>query len=105
MEIGKQYERAMEIIEDTFVTEEYLRQEGFSDEIVEAVVLLTRTPEVEEEEYFRKIRENPLARAVKMADLLHNMDPERKIDPKNIEHVMEKRKGYYKHFLELYKMS
>ena len=47
---------------------------GFPDEITEALSLLTHERSVPYMEYVRKISENPLARKVKIADLLHNSD-------------------------------
>jgi len=49
----------------------------FGDRIVDAVVLLTRTEQVEPAEYYARIRENPLALAVKLADIHDNLDPAR----------------------------
>lgn len=88
-------------IEDTFVSEEYLRDHGFPEDIVEAVVLLTKKPGLSEEEYYKRIKENPVAREVKMADNLHNLDPSRVIPGEKLAETM--RKKYYEHFLYLYK--
>ena len=64
-----------------------LRQEGFSDDVIEALQLVTKLPEEEEsagdsedqklEKYLRFIRRavsHPVARAVKLADLNDNLD-------------------------------
>lgn len=66
-----------DVIEDTAITAADLRQMGFSQKIVDAVVLLTRTKEVSSEDYYAAIRKNPLARTVKLADIKHNTLPER----------------------------
>ena len=63
-----------DVLEDTDMTEEDLREEGFTERQIEAVKLLTRTEEEDYFEYVRRIRENDLACAVKLADLAHNMD-------------------------------
>ncbi|MBR0147282.1 MAG: bifunctional (p)ppGpp synthetase/guanosine-3',5'-bis(diphosphate) 3'-pyrophosphohydrolase [Eubacterium sp.] len=63
-----------DVLEDTDMTEENLREEGFTERQIEAVKLLTRTEEEDYFEYVRRIRENDLACAVKLADLAHNMD-------------------------------
>ena len=60
--------------EDSDWTLEGLRQEGFSDAVVNAVDALTHR---EDEDYFdavRRARDNDLARTVKLADLADNSD-------------------------------
>lgn len=55
-----------------------LRQEGFTEEIVEAIDHLTRRKEQETYEAFvERAAQNPLARRVKLADLEDNMDLKR----------------------------
>ena len=66
-----------DVIEDTPVTAEHLLEIGFSKEIVDAVVLLTRTKDVSSEDYYAAIRKNPLALAGKLADIKDNTSPER----------------------------
>ncbi len=64
-------------IEDTEVSAEELIESGIPEEIVKAVVLVTKDrkdPDYSYETYLKRIKENPIARMVKMADLLHNMD-------------------------------
>lgn len=65
-----------DVVEDTPVTLERLARE-FPSEVVEAVRLLTREKGADYFEYVRAIRQNPVARAVKRADLLHNADESR----------------------------
>ncbi len=91
-----------DVIEDTPVTAEDLRSRGIPDEIVEAVVLVSKTVDFEEEDYFTHIKGNPIAREVKMADLLHNLDPRRTVPPEKQAYVDEKRRRYYREFLYLY---
>ena len=69
-----------DVIEDTWVTIEQLQTE-FSETVVEAVKLLTRDKSVDYMDYIRKIKPNPLARKVKLADLHHNSDPTRMENP------------------------
>ena len=63
-----------DIVEDTDVTFQALRAMGFPDEVVAAVALMTHDKSVPYLDYVRKIRENDLARRVKIADLTHNLD-------------------------------
>lgn len=61
-------------IEDTNITEQDLLNYGFSNKIVEAVKLLTHNKNVPYMDYVAKIKDNELARKVKIADLTHNSD-------------------------------
>ncbi len=63
-----------DVIEDTDLTLENLKKEGFGDTVLEALTLLTHDPAVPYMEYIESIRHNPVARAVKLADLRHNSD-------------------------------
>lgn len=65
-----------DVIEDTDVTREYLA-ERFPREIMDALDLLTHKKEVPYLEYVERIKTNPLAKAVKLADLTHNSDKTR----------------------------
>ena len=56
---------------------EYLSREGFNEEIISALKLLTHDPSVPYMEYVKAIGENEIARKVKIADLTHNSDPAR----------------------------
>ena len=61
-------------IEDTPVTPDYLRQQGFPDDIVDAVLSVTRREDEPYEQYILRASQNPLGREVKIADLEDNMD-------------------------------
>ena len=61
-------------VEDTSVTFEDLIKEGFNETIVNALKLLTHNDDTPYMEYVARIKENPLAREVKLADLYHNSD-------------------------------
>ena len=63
-------------VEDTDVTLEQLSAQ-FPSEVVEAVQLLTHTQGTTYFDYVRKIRTNPIATKVKLADLQHNSDETR----------------------------
>lgn len=66
-----------DIIEDTDITEDYLLKIGLSKRIVDAVVALTRSKDIDYQEYIKNLSSNPLAKEVKLADLEHNMDLKR----------------------------
>lgn len=65
-----------DVVEDTDVTLEDLAVE-FPCEVVEALRLLTHDPAVPYLDYVSMVAENPVARAVKLVDLAHNMDETR----------------------------
>ena len=67
-----------DILEDTEATEADLAGAGISSTVIEAVVLLTNTGGPLEE-YYARIREHPLALAVKLADIADNSDPARQV--------------------------
>ena len=63
-----------DVVEDTDLTIEDLRLAGFSDEICGAVSALTHDKSVPYEDYVKEIAKDPVAKAVKLADLRDNMD-------------------------------
>ena len=70
-----------DVMEDTACTPEDLRAMGFPEEVLEALKLLTHDPAVPYMEYVERIKANPIARAVKLADLRHNSDLSRLESP------------------------
>lgn len=69
-----------DVVEDTNVTFDEL-EKNFSPEVIEGLKLLTHDKNVDYLEYIRKIKNNPIARKVKLADLYHNSDPTRMENP------------------------
>ena len=63
-----------DVVEDTDYTLEDIAAEGFGKEILEAVALMTHEDDIPYLDYVAKLKENPIARAVKLADLAHNSD-------------------------------
>lgn len=63
-----------DVVEDTSLNLAQLEQEGFSPEVIEAVRLLTHDKSRPYMDYIYALKENPIARAVKIADLRHNSD-------------------------------
>jgi hypothetical protein len=66
-----------DVMEDTPITAEQLRAAGIPDPVVEALTLLCHDPDVPYLDYVRRLKDNPIARAVKLADLGHNSDVSR----------------------------
>lgn len=63
-----------DVVEDSDSTFDDLRKEGFSEEVMDALQLLTHDPQIPYMEYIQKIKSNPIASKVKLADLKHNSD-------------------------------
>ena len=82
-------------IEDTDITEADLRP-VFGDEITDAVVALTKTEGEDYFDYISRAIKNPLSARVKIADLTHNMKPDRIPHPTEEDQKrMEKYKKAY----------
>lgn len=81
-----------DVVEDTTVTFESLESEGFSQNVLAALRLLTHNDGSEYMDYVRRIKENPLAAKVKLADLGHNSNPTRNanLPPKDAARYREK---------------
>ncbi len=62
-----------DVIEDTSETAASLLTQGIPSSVVEVVELLTRKEELTEADYLSAIRAHPVARRVKIADMLTNL--------------------------------
>lgn len=85
-----------DVVEDTDVTFEDLEKE-FPEEVISVLKLLTHDKDVPYMDYVKVIKENPIARKVKIADVKHNSDETRldEITPRDIA-----RRQKYKEALE-----
>ena len=63
-----------DVVEDTDYTIADLQAMGFPTEAIDALRLLTHDKAVPYMEYVARIKQNPIAAAVKLADLRHNSD-------------------------------
>ena len=70
-----------DVMEDSSYTLDDLRKEGFSEEILAALLCLTRGEGEDYMRYIERVCENPLAVWVKYADLEDNMDLRRIPEP------------------------
>ena len=88
-----------DVVEDTDVTLDALREYGFNEDILMALDLVTKKkgPDYDEDIYYEKIKTNSIAREVKLADLKHNSDISRIPHPtkKDIQKI-----EYYKSRIE-----
>lgn len=62
-----------DVLEDTKVTAEDLRQNHVDHIVITAVEALTKRDGEPYENYLRRVKENPYAVRVKVADMLHNL--------------------------------
>lgn len=74
-----------DVVEDTDVTFANL-EKYFSKEIIDILKLLTHDKSIDYLDYIQKIKDNPIAKKIKIADIIHNSDETRldKITPKDI---------------------
>lgn len=82
-----------DVIEDSDVTFEDLRQMGYSEEIIEALDGVTRRHSESYEAFVERSLQHPLSRRVKQADLEDNMDL-RRLDSELTERDFERLKRY-----------
>ena len=66
-----------DVLEDAGITIEFLRERGYSEEVLRALDALTRRAGESYAEFIERAAGNPLARRVKLADLADNMDASR----------------------------
>ncbi len=83
-----------DVIEDTDYTIGDLKKMGFADSVTDAIMLMTHDDETEYMDYVRRIKSNPIAKAVKLADLKHNSDISR-LDEVD-DSALERREKYLK---------
>lgn len=66
-----------DVVEDTPITLDMLRLEGFSESIIEAVSCITKQKGEDYSHFIDRILKNPLATQVKLYDMEDNMNRER----------------------------
>ena len=79
-----------DVVEDTDWTFDALRQEGFSETIIEALKTVTKQSEDEDyDEFIQRSLKNEIGRKVKIADLRENLDVTRigELTEKDIERI------------------
>lgn len=89
-----------DVVEDTDVTLDELA-EIFPKEVINAIALLTHKEDEPYLQYVERVKANPLAKAVKLADLQHNSDQSRMPDADEIKLASFREK--YRKALEILK--
>ncbi len=84
-----------DVVEDSSYTFADLKNMGYPAAVLEALTLLTHDDETPYLDYVANIKDDPIARAVKLADLRHNSDLTRldHVDEKALERVEKYRKA------------
>lgn len=85
-----------DILEDTILAEPDLIINGFDLKIIDAVIAITKIKGETYSDYLARVKNNELARIVKLADLTHNMDITRLHNPteKDYKRVEKYKKAY-----------
>ncbi len=74
-----------DVIEDTEYTIDDIVECGFPGEVIEAIKILTRDKSIDYMDYIALVKENDIAKRVKLKDLEHNSDPTRLANIKDTE--------------------
>lgn len=70
-----------DVVEDCGVSLDDLRTEGFIEEVLTAIASVTKVPGESYEDFVDRAAQNPIGRAVKLADLEENSDISRIASP------------------------
>jgi (p)ppGpp synthase/HD superfamily hydrolase len=81
------------------ITYAFLREMGFSERVISGIAAMTKVPGESPDEYLAKVKSNPDAIRVKLADLRHNSDIRRLkgVTSKDVARLEK----YHKMYLEL----
>ncbi len=84
-----------DVVEDTEYMLSDLESMNFPKDVIDAIALMAHDKGVPYMEYVAKIKENPIARTVKLADLRHNSDTTRLdvVDEKALQRVEKYKKA------------
>lgn len=84
-----------DVVEDCGISFDDLRNEGFSETVLMAIASVTKVPDESYEEFVERVAQNPIGRAVKLADLEENSDLSRIAEPswEDLERVEKYRRA------------
>jgi len=88
-----------DVVEDSIWTVATLRKQGFSEEVLAVLDCLTRREQETYDEFIERVKLNPTARKIKIADLEDNMAIKRISKP--AEKDWERLKKYHRAWLAL----
>jgi (p)ppGpp synthase/HD superfamily hydrolase len=94
---------AHDLVEDTDTTYDELREMGFTERVIQGIAALTKVPGETYDQYKDRVKANPDAIKVKMADLRHNTDIRRLkgVTEKDLARIEK----YQRFYLELQLLS
>lgn len=94
---------AHDLVEDTDTSYDELRELGFTDRIIQGIAALTKQRGESYDQYKERVKSNPDAVKVKMADLRHNTDIRRLkgVTEKDLARIEK----YQRFYLELQLLS
>ena len=92
-----------DVVEDGGITIDDLRRAGYSEEILNAIECLTRRDGEEYDQFINRVKSNPLAVRVKIADLKDNSDLGRITEPN--ENDYKRLEKYRRALVELMKIE
>ena len=78
-------------IEDTVETEDSLRDKGIPDHLINSIKTLTKGEGQDYYDYLERVKEDPIAKKVKMADMLDNLS-----DTPSEKQIIKYSKGFLK---------
>lgn len=84
-----------DVVEDTDITLDDLKNKGFPQEVIEAIALMTHDDDTPYFDYIKRIKTTPLATAVKLADLQDNSNYKRldKVEIKDLQRLEKYREA------------
>ena len=85
-----------DVIEDTEITLEQLKEEGFNDAVLAALDAITKREGESYDQFIERVKDNPIALKVKLADLRDNMDILRlpELTEKDLQRIAKYHKAY-----------
>lgn len=85
-----------DVIEDTNITLEQLKNEGFNEAVLNALNAITKREGESYDQFIGRVKENPIALKVKLADLRDNMDILRLpvLTDKDLQRIAKYHKAY-----------
>jgi (p)ppGpp synthase/HD superfamily hydrolase len=94
---------AHDLVEDTDTSYDELRDMGFTERVIQGIAALTKVPGETYDQYKDRVKANPDAIKVKMADLRHNTDIRRLkgVTEKDLARVEK----YHRFYMELQLLS
>jgi len=86
-----------DVVEDSEYTSQMLKDKGISEDVVEAVVYLTKRDGESYEDFTERVLENNLAAKIKKADIEDNLNILRleKVDEKDLKRVAKYHKAWH----------